>query len=613
MWNFKINVMKKHIKLLALILLIIACGTSCEEYLQNDESSTITDKNLFYNIDFAEKAVFNIYNSYGNYGWMVNLGAAFWGDNDVEFCYQNNILTYLGHYTNNLEANVFNELQWTYLYKAIEAANIVIDGLPKSLLWNGEDSKKARYLYGEAVALRAFTYSHLIFLYGDLPFYTEAMHGNSEFYPPKTDRDEIYEYLIQNLKDVEDYVPWMEYTGTNERVSKGFVKGLRAKLALHYAGYSLRNKTFETRRGRHWEEYLQIANQECREIMESGKHQLNPSFEKIFRDLHTNTMDMTYKEWMFCWPEGRDLSDGTWGTQPIGMATRSGVKYGSYNADTYRLITSPVYFYSFDKNDLRRDVAVAPYHRYSADASQHQVLQDNYCIYWRPSKWRKEWVEPSLAGQVGLALGIDIPVMRYADILLMFAETENEIKGPTIEAKEALSSVRQRAFRQEMWTDKVVQYVDSVSMSKKDFFNAIVDERAWEFGGELIRKPDLIRWNLFGSKVKEMKENFMHIIKDDDPKYAYIPNFVFWRYPVVGGDKIEILNVDYRLPDIPIDGYSKSGWISKMGSAWMNVWQNTYLPGILKGYNEAVNNHLYPIALKHISASRGVWENDQIP
>jgi hypothetical protein len=50
-----------------------------------------------------------------------------------------------------------------------------------------------------------------------------------------------------------------------------------------------------------------------------------------------------------------------------------------------------------------------------------------------------------------------------------------------------------------------------------------------------------------------------------------------------------------------------------MGSAWMNVWQNTYLPGILKGYNEAVNNHLYPIALKHISASRGVWENDQIP
>jgi hypothetical protein len=73
--------------------------------------------------------------------------------------------------------------------------------------------------------------------------------------------------------------------------------------------------------------------------------------------------------------------------------------------------------------------------------------------------------------------GVNWPLMRYADIVLMFAESENEINGPTQAAKEALSLIRQRAFPEELWYSKVVNYIDSVSTSKEDFFNAIVDER----------------------------------------------------------------------------------------------------------------------------------------
>ena len=132
-------------------------------------------------------------------------------------------------------------------------------------------------------------YHTLVRVWGDVPFITSSTQGNSDFFLPKTDRDSIYEFLIQDLKDVEDYVPWM--SSTTERISKGFIKGLRARMALSYAGYSLRNKTFETRRGRNWQDYYPIARQECLEVMESGKHQLNPSYENIFRTICSRVQD----------------------------------------------------------------------------------------------------------------------------------------------------------------------------------------------------------------------------------------------------------------------------------------------------------------------------------
>ena len=101
--------------------------------------------------------------------------------------------------------------------------------------------------------------------------------------------------------------------------------------------------------------------------------------------------------------------------------------------------------------------------------------------------------------------GINWPVIRYADVLLMLAETENELhNGPTDDARDALKEVRRRAFKTEDHARKVDAYVDALD-DKDAFFEALVNERAWEFGGEGIRKYDLIRWNLLQKKIQEMK------------------------------------------------------------------------------------------------------------
>ena len=592
--------MKKYLGFILACLLIFT-GISCDEYLKTESLSAFTEESSFSNVDFATKSVLGIYsclvnaNMYGVYFFNYKI------DTDIEYDYRadNNGFINVSHYASTDATNQIKPV-WDLFYRAIEYANICIDNLPESPIWeNKETTASAKKLYGEAVALRALFYYELISNWGDVPFKTKSTQAGDEYNLPKTDRDEIYEYLIQELKDVEDYVPWMDET--TERISKGFVKGLRARMALAYAGYSLRNVTFETRRGRNWEEYYEIARQECLEIMESGKHRLNPDFENIFKVLHNYNMNLTYKESMFEIAFGRGITGSlAYNVAGVYYYTSGGTKYG--NAATTKPLMMP-YCYSFDGEDIRRDVTVVMY-QYST-----KQYPTTYPRYASPGKWRREWITPNAKG-ISYS-GVNYPLMRYADIVLMFAEAENELNGPTVAAKEALSLIRERAFDKEVWTEKVTNYVDSVAASKDDFFNAIVDERAWEFGGEFLRKYDLIRWNLLGEKLAEAKEDSYKIM-NNDPEYAdKVPKYLFYKYQD-DGETIEFLNLYYSLPSTAIAGYTRTNWWSNMSSGnRTNMELN--LSRFAHGYDPAKNNHLTAINTETLNESNGVLSNDQIP
>ena len=88
----------------------------------------------------------------------------------------------------------------------------------------------------------------------------------------------------------------------------------------------------------------------------------------------------------------------------------------------------------------------------------------------------------------------------------MFAEAENEINGPTTAAYNAINMVRRRGYGKSITAaDPTVDLTSG--LSKAEFFKAIVRERSLEFGGEGIRKYDLIRWNLLATAITETKAN----------------------------------------------------------------------------------------------------------
>jgi hypothetical protein len=216
--------------------------------------------------------------------------------------------------------------------------------------------------------------------------------------------------------------------------------------------------------------------------------------------------------------------------------------------------------------------------------------------------------------------GVDWPVLRYADVLLMFAETQNEIYGtPTDSAKWALKEVRKRAFPESGWPDKVDGYISKVSAGKKEFFNALVNERGWEFMGEGVRKDDLIRWNLLGEKIQYMRDENSKLFSGTDPNYQHVPDYLYWKYDT-DGEHIIFLNKDYRITPsgTTLVGWTRTAWFGLPSAAAGNISAfmgsvNAYAIRSFLGFDITKNNHLYPIHGDFISTSRGMLNNDQMP
>ncbi|MDQ3844890.1 MAG: RagB/SusD family nutrient uptake outer membrane protein [Bacteroidota bacterium] len=114
-------------------------------------------------------------------------------------------------------------------------------------------------------------------------------------------------------------------------------------------------------------------------------------------------------------------------------------------------------------------------------------------------------------------------MIRFSDVLLMFAEAENEINnGPTAAAISAFEEVRKRGYRGN------VDKIGTTPTDKAGFFNAIVNERYLEFGTEAIRKYDLIRWNLLATKLAETRTKIQQI-RDRVPPYNFVPQYVYYK------------------------------------------------------------------------------------
>ena len=175
----------------------------------------------------------------------------------------------------------------------------------------------------------------------------------------------------------------------------------------------------------------------------------------------------------------------------------------------------------------------------------------------RLGKWSFFWTAESyrsiaLTATARTPTGINWIVMRYPDILLMFAEARYMLgKGESsvsdvagISAARALEMVRERALGS--GTEAVMDY------KKVDFFDAIVNERAWEFGGEGIRKLDLVRWGLLDSKIEEMKVAMLYMLDGSHPIRIFdktyqpeeFPNKLYFKYDD-NGEFIDFSSINF--------------------------------------------------------------------
>lgn len=635
--------MKKIIYYIAIVASSLAFS-SCNDFLETSSDSKMTEETIFKSPYYTESAVLGLYDRIADaqmYAQRVSLN---WStNNDIEFVgadeksYNQNSNRGVSNYYASADNSV---LIWTRIYQLIERANLVVAGIEQSPLMSSDNSEQAlmKSLLAEAKTLRAMAAFELIKHWGDVPFKTEPTKNDlSNVYLPKTDRDSIAEFLINDLLEAQKDIPWIGGTAgsktysTAERVNKGFVKGLIARIALIRGGYSLRDKAgFPTERGSDWQKYYEIAREQCKDVIDQGVYRLKPNYLNVWRDVCALKADGVNGENLYEVALGVGQS-GEIGYS-IGVRFYTNSKYG-YGNNSNVVNTSAYYFYSFDQADTRRDatVATATYSNSAGDLREGFIsnpLSYNFAKW--DQRWMSEdarWLSYNKGANNKWGYGVNWIVMRYSDILLMFAETENELNGPTGLAKDALKQVRARAFANaKNSSDLVTKYVDDLS-SKDAFFNAIVNERAWEFGGEGIRKFDLVRWNLLMPKIQEQRDAITNMI-DGKPAvifgttYTSLPQNIFYRYDEEK-ENIVKSEINYYTTaedleamtdaELKTKGYTKVKWMTNFSDDNKKAYKERvklFSSGLSIANNKACDNrYLFPIHTVVIGDYQGLISN----
>lgn len=417
---------------------------------------------------------------------------------------------------------------WYVLYSGINRANMFLENIDK--VQGFATGEKEQYI-AEARFLRAFYYFNLVECWGDVPFKTYSTQSVNNLSIPRTDKQVIYDFIIKEMEDAAELglKSAADLSYQPGRISQSAAWGMLARVYLYRAGEHYREGRNATQA--ELKDYFAQASFFAQKVMKEG-HKLAPNYWDYFIDLCAGRYNSTANESIW---EVEFAGNNTSDTQAEG---RIGNLIGLAGPDLSSLsnatgATDPGYAYAFiystpklynlyvNNGDIKRfNWSIAPFeyreaggkntgvtHREFEMGKMAEVMEQYGLQSYQYkddiekttptknfsrmcAKYRREY-EPDKKDKNYTA--INFPVMRYADVLLMVAEAENEANnGPTTLAYQCINEVRNRAGLD-----------DLPELSQVDFRKAVKDERAMELCFEYTRRFDLIRW---GDYVKNMNE-----------------------------------------------------------------------------------------------------------
>ena len=418
---------------------------------------------------------------------------------------------------------------WYLLYVGVNRANIFLENIDK--VEGFSTGVKEQYI-AEARFLRAFYYFNLVECWGDVPFKTTSTQDVKNLDAPRTDKQEIYDFIVNEMADAAEtgLKSAAELSYLPGRISKSTAWGILARVYLFRAGEHFR----ENRAANQAEakDYFEKASFYAQKVTAEG-HELADNYWDFFIDLCSNQYNTTANESIW---EIEFAGNNTSDTQAEGrigniiglagppLSSKSSIKGKADPGYSYAFIYSTPKLYNlYVKNgDINRfNWSITPFeykesggkntgvthrefemgklaqvmtqygpksYQYNGDIEKTKATT-NYSRMC--GKYRREYEADKKDKNF---TSINFPVLRYADVLLMIAEAENEANnGPTDLAYTCINDVRDRAGLDDL----------PKNMSQTEFRQAVKDERGMELCFEYTRRFDLIRWGEF---VKNMQE-----------------------------------------------------------------------------------------------------------
>lgn len=584
------------------ILGITAALASCDT-LEQSSPSAYEPSSVYSNYGLARSAVDGIYTAYlettaYRSDYMMYYGAntdiEFWvsnGDDERNGMCKYRILP-TNSYLNKSESGNF----YPAVYNSIERANLAIKYLKQ--YGDVQNDSDMRNLLGEAIIARALLYADVLNFYGEAPARFEPITKET-LYVPKSDRDVIYKQLLSDLLEAAGMMEFDSQT-TITRPGKACALGLYARLALQASGYALRPDEGKVNTGdpgtirKSSDPVLQKevlypkALAALQQIIDSRKFSLFDNFEDLWHyycNLKTSIG-----------PEGSEVIFGLpFGDNRGHHIVHNGVPNKKYDCGSAsgRKGVVPTFYFKYPSYDTRRNVTCCQVRwNENGDVDESNLLAE-YCYF---GKFRFDWMKEKPLKTKDGEDGAKFTYLRYADILLMAAEIANELDDLT-EAKNYMKPVLQRAYHDE---NEVQVYLANLT-NKEEFFQAVKDQRAFEFCGELLRKQDLIRWNELKKSLDQAKAD-MTDMKALAGAFEGYRDAIYWRYKDSDHNNVEIKFVrENQAEPSTSDGWNKkSGYMSKFSQKTIT---NLYL--------EDPDRNMYrPIPTTIINASLGSLKND---
>ncbi|MCI6310541.1 MAG: RagB/SusD family nutrient uptake outer membrane protein [Prevotella sp.] len=600
--------MNNYIKSSVIAMSLAAIVSSCD--MDAPTISTLDESSVFSTYSLAEAEVMSIHISFGETNSYRGRFLPYYGLNtDLE--------TGSGTYPSLKDQATDKQSLWNYstlstngqmntdnnayakFYEGIERANLAIEGIRKH--GNIEHNKDMAHLLGEALTLRAVVYNDLVKAWGDVPA-RFVPNNPTNVYMPRANKDSIYKQLLADLAEAEQYCYWPKessITKSTERVSKAFVKGLRARIALYACGYALRSDGY--RRSNDPElsqdKMMQIVKDECIDIINQGCNKLGDFKSNFVKLCQDNVTAGDESLWEIPFSDGRGRVLYTWGVKHNAKDQYTQQAQGGVNGPM------PYLYYDYDVDDIRRDITCVPYDwsKELTEGKSHQQLRaiNKWCF----GKLRYEWMKRIVTSTNDD--GVNWQYMRLADVYLMAAEAVNYLDGAAA-AWKYMKPVLDRALPAE----KVAALQAKYTASKEAFQAGIIEQRAFEFAGEALRKADLVRWGIIDQKMAECKQKLTDLANRQGA-YADLPVKIYYKL-ADDGETIMIYGLNHGDTDdqgsnLKEEGYTAKDWFvaSKDGS---NIIAEDYIEGIY--VKQPSLNYLWPIWQTFIDKSNNMLNND---
>ena len=574
--------MKKIMNILGAAVLVLT-ASSCQDWLDMPSESKADSSTVFSTLSRAEMAVMGAYSSLHTQelGYQLLMGTDECASTESNSKY--NVANYDYTNTSGMLSKTYTEM-----YKAIEYSNVCIKNLPLMSVSESEQ-EKLNALLGESLAIRAYAYWNIVRFYGDVPYTDIPTSDLTTFSSSRVSRDTIYDHCISDLQRAIELLPWRSegMVETPERFTKNAAYGILARVALYAAGYSLRwdlstvpydastcriaQRDDQTR----IRELYQIAADACKAVITKGENSLLEDYDEIFRDLGNQRYNNeTMFEFGWYGANSSDVRTGyTNGIPTSGTDNEVLGKGGS------QMIAMPTFYFEYEEGDQRRDVSICNYGlRLSTGNNAYQM---NTFAGMGVGKYRINW--KNSRGTSDSRRDINWPLLRYSDVLLMYAEALNELNnGATSEAVDAVREVRMRAFRNDE------AKVGDIPTGYEDFKNYIIQERKLELSNEGLRKSDLARWGILVDYLTAEKEKLVQLAKREG-KYANVEVYRAYKLSAVP----TLNDPTIALPYIPMTEEEVASILTDEELATLHVLNSGASGAVVKDFYEDADGNVY--------------------